>query len=81
MFVQEAIPLQCFTPTRYVKNGEYPHARAHITLTTFTRFAKNSTSEYACIDYTVHVAGADTRYLERGANRICTWKIFDHAPN
>ena len=40
---------------RYVKNGEYP---SHITLTTFTQFAQNSTvvSMLALYGSTMHVA-------------------------
>ena len=40
---------------RYVKNGEYP---SHITLTTFTRFAQNSTivSVLALYGSTMHIA-------------------------
>ena len=38
----EAIRLQCFPPTLCCKRG-IPATCTHITLTTFTRFAQNST--------------------------------------
>ena len=49
MFVQGSHTFAMFyvhAHMRYVKNGEYP---SHITLTTFTRFAQNSTVVSACI--------------------------------
>ena len=54
---KEAIRLQYFTPTRYVKNGEYPSC-THITLMTLTRFAQNSTvgSMFALYGSTMHLA-------------------------
>ena len=58
MFVQEAIRLQCFMPTHYVKNGVTRHTGTHITLTTFAQFTQNSTvgSVLALYGSIMHVA-------------------------
>ena len=52
---REAICLQCFPPTRYVKNGEYPsRMRTYYVDDLYPICSKQHCSEYACIVWLYH---------------------------
>ena len=48
---REAIRLQCFTPTRYVKNGEYPSCTSILRWRPLPDLLK---SDYACLTWLFH---------------------------